>query len=115
MATTFGNEFLNGYLIPIAAEAAYTVPSSLVSVIINNATVRNYGATPETFTIYMVESGGSADDGHKAVIDQSIAPGETVLLSEIIGEPILSGGSIQAEASTATKLSLTVGGTAKTS
>lgn len=111
MAVTHGNIFLDNFDVPIAASAAFTVPTSLVKVAIAAATIHNYGTTPETFTIYIVPSGGSANDLSEAISPfRSIAVDETIDLFELIGRPILVGGSIQAKASTATKLSLSVSG-----
>lgn len=115
MATTHGNIFLDNYAVPIAAVAAYTVGTELVKVTIASATIHNYGTTPETFTIYIVPDGDSADDLSEAVSARSIATDETIDLYELIGRPILVGGSIQALASTVTKLSLSVGGSETTS
>ena len=110
MATAPGKEFLNGFKVPSSVTEAYKVPSTLVGVVISHATIRNYGTTSEAFTIYMVPSGQSVANEFKAVVNRAIDPNETISLFEIISEPILTGGSIHAIASTATKLSLTVSG-----
>ena len=110
MATTHGNIFLDNFDVTASASAAFTVPTSLVKVTIASAAIHNYGTTPEDFTIYIVASGGSANDLSEAISNRSIAVDETIDLFELIGRTILVGGSIQAEASAATKLSLSIGG-----
>lgn len=110
MAVTHGNIFLDNFDVPNSASAAFTVPTTLVKVTIAAATIHNYGTTKEDFTIYIVPSGGSANDLTEAISNRSIAVDETIDLFELIGRPILVGGSIQAKASTATKLSLSVSG-----
>lgn len=112
MATTHGNIFLNNLDVPtvLPGTAAYTVPDSLVKVVIANATVTNYGTTPEELKVYIVPEAGSASNLAQTIVDLSIASGDTIDIYQLKGRPILKGGSIQAEASTATKLSLSVGG-----
>ncbi len=103
--------FLNGYLITAAGANAFQVGTDLTRVSIVSATVQNYGATKEDFTIQIVTAGDSAADKFKAVLDRSIAPGETINLFEIIAKSMNVGDFIFAQASTDTKLSLAVGGT----
>jgi len=112
MATTHANIFLDNLDVPasLPGTPAYTVPDSLVKVAIANATVTNYGTTPEDLTVYIVPEAGSANNLSQTIVTLSIAPGETIDIYQLKGRPILKGGSIQAVATTATKLSLSVGG-----
>jgi len=112
VSTTFGNIFLDAYDVPTTAVEAYEV--SDVKAVINNATATNYGAAAATLTVYIVADGGSAAGLTKTTVSKSMAPGETVILSELIGRPILTGGTIQAESDTVTTISLSVGGTITT-
>ena len=111
MAAKFGVKYADGFLITASTTIAYTVPTSIDRSIISAGRVTNYGTTPEDFTIYMIPSGGSVVDQFIAIDTKPIAAGETILLAEIIGETISEGATIQALASTVTKLSLTVEGT----
>lgn len=114
MSTSYGNQFLSGYVLQTTAESAYDVPGSSTKQVIANARVENYGVIQETFTLWMVPQGETNDDQYKAVIDRAIDPGETITLFEIINEPMLSGAAIWAEASSASVLSMTVGGSITT-
>lgn len=112
MSTTYGNIFLDNFDVPagLPVTPAFTVSASLLKVVIANATITNYGTTSEDFTIYIVPKGGSANNLSKTITTRSIDPKETMTLFELFNRPILEGGSIQAEASGATKLSLSIGG-----
>lgn len=112
MATTSGNIFLDAYDVPttLPESPAYEVPSSLVKIKIENASATNYSVAPVDLTVYVVADGKSAEGITKTVVSKKLAAGDTILLYEIIGRPILSGGSIQAEATVASSISLSVGG-----
>ena len=111
MAAKPAVKLLNGYLITAAGANAYEVGTDLTRVSIVAATVHNYGTTPETFTIQIVDSGDSAADKFKQVLSRSIAPDETKDLFEIIGKALDVGDFIYAQASTDTKLSMALTGT----
>lgn len=111
MAALFGQTFISGFLIPATLTSAYEVPASLSRSVINNARVHNYGPSPEAFTIQIVPSSNSSASRFIAIEGKSIAAGETILLSEIIGEALQQGDAVFASASTVTTLSLTLGGT----
>ena len=115
MATTYGNQFVNGFEVTTGIDTVYQVPSSGFSkVVIANATARNYGASTANLTLWMIPDGESTADNFKAIIDRTLSPGETVIMAEIIGEPINAGGQIEAQASLNTHISLTIGGSVET-
>lgn len=111
MAAKFGIKYADGFLITASTTIAYTVPTSLDRSVISAGRVVNYGTTLEDFTIHIVPKGGSVVDQYIAIDAKPIAVGETILLSEIIGEALSEGATIQVKASTTVKLSLTVEGT----
>ena len=106
MATTQGNKLATGFKLQNALTTAYTAPSTISRGMVTFATVRNYGSASETFTVYFVPSGATADANYKAVIDRVIDAGETILLMEIIGEGFAAGDTFQAFASTSDVLSM---------
>ena len=110
MSTTYGNQFLNGYVLQATAEAAYTVPDEYAKQVVDYGRIENFGSDQEFFTIWMVPKDATNDDQYKAIINEPIAPGQTILLSQIRGESILTGGTIWAEASSADVLSMSIGG-----
>lgn len=111
MAVDFAKTFLNGEAIPDTGTILYTVADPNVKVSITAARVTNYSAGTESFTIQILQNNQVAGDLFKAIISKDIAAGETINLSEIIGEAINKGGGIHAVASTVSTLSLTVTGT----
>jgi len=110
MATNYGQTFLNGFEVLATLTSAFTVASTLNRVVIANARVVNSGSNTEQLTIQMVPPGALPANRYQAIITKDIGPGQTVLLDEIISEPLQSTGQIFLQASTINTLSLTVGG-----
>lgn len=114
MADTYGNQFLSGYEVPTVATSAYLVPDNVLSIVVGNAAVRNYGSSEAKFTLWMLPSGATLDDNYKAIIEKTIGVGESVPLSIILSEPLNTGGQIYVQSNVVDTLSLTIGGTIRT-
>lgn len=77
---------------------------------IDAATVRNDYTAGETFSVWLVPSGGTADDTNQVIKDRPLAAGETQMVPEIIGHYLEAGGTIQAVASNAARVNLIISG-----
>ena len=102
---------LANYDVPAAQATAYTVPSPTVRFRIDQATCTNYTATARTLTVYILQNGVSVADLQKDIVALNIPANSTVSLYEIVGMGLDTGGIINAFASAASALSLTVTGT----
>ena len=111
MATNPATTFLSGFQIPATLTSAFVVSSSFSRVTISNARAVNSDTETRQLTLQMVPSGVSAADRYLAIDTKDIGPGQTILLTEILSEPMQTGDAIWALGSAANVLSLTVGGT----
>lgn len=111
MAVIRGQIFLSGEDVPSAAANLYTVGTGVVRVNITDAKITNYAAAGSDLTIWILQNGESEADVRLAIDAQTIAPDDTVTLSEIIGRSIEQGGAIRALSSNASSLALSVTGT----
>jgi hypothetical protein len=92
-----------------SAAALYTCPAN-TTVVIGNATFTNVGAAQETFTIYIVRSGGSAGPTNTLIDAESLAVGETYVSAELKTKVLNAGDSIQAQASAAASINAFIDG-----
>lgn len=77
---------------------------------ITNATITNTTGGAVTATVYIIPSGGTAGATNVKISARSIAAGETYLCPELIGADVMSGGIIQALASSGSALTLMISG-----
>ncbi len=87
----------------------YTVPASTRTVL-KKVTLTNDGSAPETITVHLVETGGTAGVTNIALKAKAIGPGETYEAYEIEGHIMNAGDFIRALASTASKVNLHISG-----
>lgn len=92
------------------ATATYYTAGAGVSAKINNATAYNADTSAHNLTVYIVPSGGAAGVANEVLATKSVAPGATVILSELIGKNIETGGTIQALADASAHVNLMVSG-----
>lgn len=86
----------------------YTATS--VKAIIDKATVTNTDTVNRTFSVNIVQSGGSATNANLIIDDRAVVPGETYLCPELVGHELDPGAFISTIASAATALTLRVSG-----
>jgi hypothetical protein len=99
-----------GSQLTAGAVTYYTCPS-LTRAKVTHATLTNHHASNAvSATIYLVPSGGSASDDTKVIDQLPVGPLETLVLSELAGHVIESGGTIQALASSASIMAFHVSG-----
>lgn len=111
MAIEYGKNLANGVVLPTSAGAVYTAPTTVIRTIINQARLVNVSAFTKNVTMYVLQAGEAVADARKSRVDISISPGETQLLTELIGEAILSTGSVQAFTTTADTVYFSATGT----
>jgi hypothetical protein len=86
----------------------YTATS--VKAIIDKATVTNTDTVNRTFSVNIIQSGGSATNANLIIDDRAVIPGETYLCPELVGHELDPGAFISTIASAATALTLRVSG-----
>lgn len=94
------------------AENAQTTQYTAVNctTIIDKASVTNTTAGNVTFSANVVTSAGAASAANLVVNLRSIAPKETYLLPELVGQVLLAGDFLSTIAGAATSLTLRVSG-----
>lgn len=92
-----------------AAATYYTVPAQTRTVL-KKVTLTNDGTAPETVTLYLVETGGTAGASNIVLKGKAIGAGETYEAYELEGHIMNAGDFIRALASTASKVNLHVSG-----
>jgi hypothetical protein len=94
------------------AEAAQTGQYTAVDCkcIIDKFTATNTSAANVTFSVNLVANAGSAGASNRVLSLKSIAPGETYLCPELVGQVIESGGFISTLAGTAAALTISASG-----
>ena len=69
----------------------YTVPSS-TSAVVSTVSICNRGTTPSTYTLAVLQSGGSTEDKIYVTYDAPIAANETIFLT--VGMTLATGDSV---------------------
>ena len=71
---------------------------------------KNTDTVNRTFSVNLVQSGGSAGNANLIIDDRAVVPGETYLCPELVGQELDAGAFISTIASNATALTLRVSG-----
>jgi hypothetical protein len=97
---------------PKQLEATQTTQYTATSAkaLIDKATVTNTDTVNRTFSVNIVQSGGSATNANLIIDGRTVVPGETYLCPELIGHELDQGAFISTVASAATALTLRVSG-----
>jgi hypothetical protein len=114
MSFNVGVNYSNGSILTTSFTDIYTVPTGVVKSVITQARVVNYSASAATLAIEILQNGEATATNFRAVDDVSIPAHSTVLLSEIIGDSLNTGGKVTALSSAATSLSISMTGTDQT-
>lgn len=88
--------------------AQYTATG--VRTIIDKATVTNTDTVQHTFSINLVQSGGSTGNSNLIIDTKTVQPDETYLCPELVGHVLDSGAFISTIASAGAALTLRVSG-----
>lgn len=92
-----------------AAATYYTAPANTTA-IVKQAGVYNSDTGALTFTLHVIASGGSASAANMIVGARPIGAGETQMIPELLNVTLPAGSFIQALASSASKVSLSISG-----
>ena len=97
---------------PLQMQNAQTTQYTATNVrtIIDKATVTNTDTSNRTFSVNLVNSGGSAGNANLVIDTKTVVPDETYLCPELVGQVIEPGGFISTIASAATALTIRVSG-----
>ena len=111
MAIIASVKILSSFDVPVAQATAFTVPTSVLRMRTDQASVTNYSGSPETLTVYFLQSGEAVANIFKRLDAFPVPANTTLSLFELTGMVLETGGIINAFASSASALSLTVNGT----
>lgn len=97
---------------PKQMEASQTTQytASAVKALIDKATVTNTDTVNRTFSVNLVQVGGSAGNANLIIDNRTVVPGETYLCPELVAQELDAGAFISTIASNATALTLRVSG-----
>ena len=87
----------------------YTAPTG-TRAIIDKATVTNTDTVVRTFSVNLVQSGGSASNSNLVIDTRAVQPDETYLCPELVGQSLDPAAFLSTIASAATALTLRVSG-----
>ena len=97
---------------PKQMEATQTTQYTAVAAkaLIDKATVTNTDTVNRSFSVNLVQSGGTAGNSNLIIDDRTVVPGQTYECPELIGHELDSGAFISTIASNATSLTLRISG-----
>lgn len=97
---------------PKQMEATQTTQYTAVTcrAIIDKATVTNTDTVNRTFSVNLVQSGGSASNSNLIIDNRTLVPEETYLCPELVGQALDPSAFISTIASNATSLTLRISG-----
>ena len=84
--------------------------ATLCKALIDKATVTNTDSVNRSFSVNLIQSGGSATNANLIIDDRTVVPGETYNCPELIGHELDPGAFISTIASAATSLTLRISG-----
>ncbi len=93
-----------------AAVATYFTAKTKAKAILGAVSLTNTSAADKSVTIYVVKSGGAADDSQTVLKDVTVTAGKTRACPEFAGRVLESGDTLQAVASAAGSVTLMVSG-----
>lgn len=97
---------------PKQMEATQTTQytATAVKALIDKVTVTNTDTINRTFSVNLVQGGGSAGNSNLIIDDRTVVPGETYLCPELVGQELDPGAFISTIASNATSLTIRASG-----
>jgi len=94
----------------MAATQTTQYTATAVRSVIDKATVTNTDTVSRTFSVNLVQTGGSASNSNLIIDTRTVQPDETYTCPELVGQVLDSGAFISTIASAATALTLRVSG-----
>ena len=97
---------------PKQMEATQTTQytATAAKALIDKATVTNTDTVNRTFSVNLVQSGGSASASNLIINNRTVVPGETYQCPELVGHELEPSAFISTIASNATSLTLRISG-----
>jgi hypothetical protein len=97
---------------PKQMEATQTTQyvATAAKALIDKVTVTNTDTVNRTFSVNLIQLGGTATNSNLIINNRTVVPGETYLCPELIGHELEPGAFISTIASNATALSLRISG-----
>jgi hypothetical protein len=89
-----------------SAAAYYTAGANLKRAIIKAVSFTNIDTVPQTVTVHLVPSAGTATTTNMLISARSLNAGETWQCTELENKVLAGGGTLQALASTASKVNI---------
>ena len=107
MASSPLTPIVSGFDLTTAWQPLYQVPTTALRVGIDAAVFNNYSSSNITYSVRIAQDavGGQLDE---IISDSEIRAGNNNLAPAIIGQAILSGGTIEAKASANSSVSVTI-------
>lgn len=96
------------------ATATYYTAGSGIKARIDAPSLMNYSGSAATFSLWLVPTGGAADNTNILIKDRSVAAGASGRILEAVGQWLDAGGSIQMSASANTAITVTFSGIEQT-
>ena len=87
----------------------YTAPTG-TRAIFDKVTVTNTDTSVRTFSVHLIQSGGSPGNSNLIIDARAVQPDETYLCPELVGQVLNAGAFLSTIASAATALTLRVSG-----
>jgi hypothetical protein len=106
--TVTAKTLAEGQIIPNADTTVYTAPGNTTT-IIDKLTTANYDSVARVITISIVASGGSVGNAYY-IGKQTLAPYETYIWPEVVGQILNPGDYVSAIASNNTGVNLRLSG-----
>lgn len=111
MATTPGQNIIDGVTLGTVLTPIYTVTNNLLRTKIDAINFTNYSSSNALLTVQILSSGSSAGNDKLMIDAKEIRAGESYQAPEIIGQGIKEGGTLQAFSSVTDSINCTATGT----
>ncbi len=107
MATTPLTPIVSGYDLTTSFTDIYEVPVGKVGIGIDAVVFNNYSGTTQNYTVRLVQAGVTSSL-NEVITEKNIRPQSNDLAPAMIGQAILTGGVIQAKASSDDSISVNI-------
>jgi len=112
MATTPGQNIIDGVILSTTLTTIYLTTNNLLRTKVDAIVFTNFHATLNALlTVQIISKDESAGNGKILIDAKEIRVGETYLAPELSGQGISEGGEMQAFSSVATSITCTAAGT----
>jgi len=111
MATTPGQNIIDGVILSTALTTIYLVTDNLIRTKVDAINFTNFSDDISELTVEIISSGGTAGNGKLLIDAKELAAGESYQAPELSGQGIFKLGTIQAFSSVATSINCTATGT----